>query len=459
MRAGIGHGGTRPVVRQELVIGLGAEAELQDLHAGEATAVAQRMDVVGDEAQVLGHDGQRAQGLLDRVEQRHAGAGLPFTTLGIGAVAGDFVVAGKAAEVVDAEDIRLAECALHARRPPGVVLGGHPVPAVQRVAPALAQRPEVIGRHASDDGGLEVVIEVVQVRARPAVGTVVRDEDRQVTHDVHATRVGIGLERPNLHIELPLHELPEPDLVGVLLAGCGEGLGFPALESVGPGPPRLAVERRADGHEEDIVVQPALLCLAPVGEGFAVFGAGPGEEAGRCRAQLLFAPGGDLAIVDLRSREGRHGGLGQPALGDQRLQRHHPLAAGKGRHALVGGVSRADRRGGQQLPQALPGRLQPVDEAVGIGAEIAHAMRAGQRGDVQQHTGGAVVQVHTWRRTTRERAGTLSGWPGRTRGAADSPLLSSTSCQGPLQSRKGSEAGSGLKTIISRGAAAPASRN
>jgi hypothetical protein len=38
------------VARQELVAGVGAEAELQDVHAGKATVVAQRHHVGRDEA-------------------------------------------------------------------------------------------------------------------------------------------------------------------------------------------------------------------------------------------------------------------------------------------------------------------------------------------------------------------------------------------------------------------------
>ena len=90
---------------------------------------------------------------------------------------------------------------------------------------------------------------------------------------------------------------------------------------------------------------------------------------------------------------GSAGCASQPR-GDQRLQRHHQRAAGEGRHALVGRVARADRRGRQHLPEALAGRDQPVDEAEGGGAEVADAVRAGQGGDVQQHAGAALVEVH-----------------------------------------------------------------
>ena len=46
---------------------------------------------------------------------------------------------------------------------------------------------------------------------------------------------------------------------------------------------------------------------------------------------------------------------------------------------------------GEQLPQTLAGRGQPIDKSERIGAEVAHAMRAWQGGDVQEHTGGTLV--------------------------------------------------------------------
>ena len=80
----------------------------------------------------------------------------------------------------------------------------------------------------------------------------------------------------------------------------------------------------------------------------------------------------------------------EPAARDQRLQRHHQRAAGERRRALVRRVAGADRRRRQPLPQALPRTRQPVDEAVGVGPEVADAVRPGQRGDVQQHAGSGV---------------------------------------------------------------------
>ena len=62
----------------------------------------------------------------------------------------------------------------------------------------------------------------------------------------------------------------------------------------------------------------------------------------------------------------------------------------KRRHALVRRIPRADGRHRQQLPQPLSGRkTSQSTTVVGARTEITHAMGPRQRGDVQQHPGGA----------------------------------------------------------------------
>ena len=67
------------------------------------------------------------------------------------------------------------------------------VPAVQRVAPALAGGAEVVGRHAGHHGRPAVRVELEQLGPRPDVGALVGDEDRHVADDLDAALVGIGL--------------------------------------------------------------------------------------------------------------------------------------------------------------------------------------------------------------------------------------------------------------------------
>ena len=73
VRAHIGDGVGDVVMRQ--VVGVGAlKGKLQDLHAGEARVVAHIDDTGGEEAQILGDDGQRAELFLECLEELEAGA-------------------------------------------------------------------------------------------------------------------------------------------------------------------------------------------------------------------------------------------------------------------------------------------------------------------------------------------------------------------------------------------------
>jgi len=135
---------------------------------------------------------------------------------------------------------------------------------------------------------------------------------------------------------------------------------------------------------------------APGGEGVALARAGLRREALGRRAQLGDAPGDDLAVVHAMRVEAAFGQhrRREPARVHERLQRHHQRAARERGHALVRRVARPDRRRGQQLPDRLAGRDEPVDELEGRGTEVADAVRAGQGGGVQQHAGGALLEVH-----------------------------------------------------------------
>src|SRR5690606_18252509 len=168
--AGVDDAGARVVVGQVGVVGAAGEGELQDLHAGQPEGVAQRLDVGGDHAQVLGHDGQPAQLAAQHLEQPAAGALDPAAPHGRRLVGGDLPVGGEAAEVVDTHDVDLRQRAPQPRDPPRVAARLVHVPAVERVAPALAGGREVVWRHAGDHRRAAVVVEVEQLRVRPDVG-------------------------------------------------------------------------------------------------------------------------------------------------------------------------------------------------------------------------------------------------------------------------------------------------
>ena len=310
---------------------------LHDAHAGEAEVVAQCRHIGCDRPQVFGHDGQLAERAFDGVEQRLAWPRCPAPFTRGGATGRHFPIARETAEMVDAQDVGVGERALHAGHPPGVFVIRHAVPAVQRVAPALAVGAEAVGRHAGHHAGLVLRVQKVQVGPGPDIDAVVGDEDRQVAHQTHTPGLGVGAQGGHLLVETPLHEGVLGCCARQALACGGQRVSVAAGECLAPQPPRLAAVFVFQCREERPFMQPRALRCAPGVEGFVVGGIGPGEKAGCRFTQQGPAPGDHRVVVHapgvesgLNLQRGLQRRRRQPAALHQRLQRHHQAAAGEG---------------------------------------------------------------------------------------------------------------------------------
>ena len=174
-------------VRQEGIRRISREGELQDLHAAEAVAIAQRLDLRGRRAEILGDDRERiADGAAQRLEERATRAGAPRPVDRRRRPGRDVPGAGEADEVVDADEVDLGEHPAQAIDPPAEPVGGHGLPAVERIAPELSGRAEIVGRDAGDVRRGTLVVEEELPRVGPGVATVVGDEDRQVADNPDA---------------------------------------------------------------------------------------------------------------------------------------------------------------------------------------------------------------------------------------------------------------------------------
>ena len=298
--------------------------------------------------------------------------------------------------MVDAQHVGMREGALHTRHPPGKAFVRHAVPAVQRVAPALAVGRVVVWRHAGHGGQAVFRVHLVQVGPGPDVGAVVRHEDGHVAHQQHTALMGVGAQAGHLLVEAPLHEGVFSSLLCQALLRLRQGCGFAADQLGFPIPPGLAAVLVLQCGEERPFGQPAAFAALPAFERLLVFVVAVGQETSGGFAHSLPAPGNDAGVVHTRLVETwRPGdGLGgQPAPVHQGLQRHHQTAAGKGRRALVRRIARADGVHRQHLPHALARPRQPVDESPRLSPRVAHAVRAGQGGEVQHHASAALDQV------------------------------------------------------------------
>src|ERR1700676_5629291 len=91
----------------------------------------------------------------------------------------------KSAEMIEANVVEIVRDPAHPLDPPRISLRLHNVPAIKRMAPALAVLTEKIRRHASDDFGIEVGVQTKQIGVSPDTGAVEIHQDRDVAHDAN----------------------------------------------------------------------------------------------------------------------------------------------------------------------------------------------------------------------------------------------------------------------------------
>src|SRR4029079_6256745 len=104
--------------------------------------------------------------------------------------------------------------------PPGIAGGGVARPVVERIAPALSGRAEIVRRYSGDDRRVTRGVELEEVAMRPDVRRVVRHVDRHVAENRDAALSGGFAQLLPLASEDELHETME----GALAAQRAPGL-------------------------------------------------------------------------------------------------------------------------------------------------------------------------------------------------------------------------------------------
>ena len=119
----------------------------------------------------------------------------------------------EAAKVVDPDKVDAAQQERKAGSPPRVILGRVNVPPIEWVSPQLAGLTEIVRRYPRNHMRHAVLVELKEIGPSPDVGTVVRHEDRQVTHQHHPVRPARRPQRLPLTLKCILHELVVSDPV------------------------------------------------------------------------------------------------------------------------------------------------------------------------------------------------------------------------------------------------------
>ena len=296
---------------------------------------------------------------LHGLEERRARPLHPLASHGRGRVRRHFPRRLESAEVIDADAIDQRQQGTKALDPPGVSGLLEDIPPVVGISPQLAGRAEVVGRHAGEHGRPAVGVEPEQLSARPDVGAVVRDEDRQIAHDLDRSRAaGVAHALPLLE-EQKLRQLVQPDLSSAARRPPRDRRWI-ALRDVGlPRRPGDLTVRILDGHEQREVVQPARVRAAEAIEAIAHRRRRRRVEAiehSRPERPTVGDDGGevDVARLEERARRAASARVSSPSsirrsrLIEQRIAR-------KRRKALVRRVAVAGRPERQHLPQPLAG--------------------------------------------------------------------------------------------------------
>ncbi len=192
VRAGVDDAVRRKRVRLVVAVAFTVERGLQDAHAREAEAFAERDGLRRHHAEVLGDDLLRAEAPAQGGQQLAAGDPHPPAVLRGAGAAGHGPDPIEAEEMVDTDRVEQREQPREAGEPPRepgrLVLR----PAVLRVAPKLAGLAEHVRRTAGlrlrSSGG----VEVEEARVGPDVAAIVRDEEGAVADEPDAAVVGVA---------------------------------------------------------------------------------------------------------------------------------------------------------------------------------------------------------------------------------------------------------------------------
>src|SRR5215212_1681747 len=156
--------------------------------------------------------------------------------------------------MINPEHVDLLERGPDSIDPPGVASFGVALPVIDRISPELPLGGESIGRNARHDRGTSLPIEPEQVSVRPDIGTVVGDENRQITEHDNAPLIRVSTDLTPLPMKKELRELVKPNLVSELLLRGSECSGLSQCDTGRPVAPGDISMRALQGHEGGIVV-------------------------------------------------------------------------------------------------------------------------------------------------------------------------------------------------------------
>src|SRR5580704_2602807 len=135
-----------------------------------------------------------AQFPLHRLKKTIARTRDPLPGLSVRRTGWNMPGSGESPEVIEADYIDVIQKGAQAIDAPAIASGTERIPVVNRIAPQLPLRAEIVGRNSSDEARPALLIEQEELRVRPNVAGILGNKKRQVTDQAHTVATGVVLE-------------------------------------------------------------------------------------------------------------------------------------------------------------------------------------------------------------------------------------------------------------------------
>ena len=136
------------------------------------------------------------------------------------------------------------------------------LPPIQRIAPALAGRAEIIRRHPRHADRLALLIQLKQLRVRPHVRRIIGNKDGDVAHQLDAALGAVSAQVQPLIIKRELDRFFHLQRFGILLAELRKRRGIAVGQRTRPIGPYSICMLLTQNNKRNIVVEPRSLLAA-----------------------------------------------------------------------------------------------------------------------------------------------------------------------------------------------------
>src|SRR5262249_33532187 len=137
-------------------------------------------------------------------EEFGAVKGNPFSFFGRGRVRRHAPARGETAEMIQPDDVHVREQCADPANEPFVALAGKGFQIINRIPPELSRRAEVVGWHTAHKTRAAALVQKKQVRARPYIGRVGRDQEGKIADKPYTPEARVLFEVLRLTVEQKL---------------------------------------------------------------------------------------------------------------------------------------------------------------------------------------------------------------------------------------------------------------